>query len=60
MIAYLTSWGLFWMGDALARVMNNTLADVLYPAYNWCMTTSYYVQVKYKVHRGPWHDFTAN
>lgn len=56
MIAYLLSWGLFWMGDLVSKIMNNHLAIVLYPVYNWLMTKSYDVQDKYKVEKGPWNE----
>lgn len=54
MIAYISSWTLFWIGHWFSRVYEVTEFEPFYEVYNWCMTTSVNIQDRYDVEDGPW------
>lgn len=52
LLAYIASWGLYFIGDLISKIMNTRFTAWLYPIYNWCMTKSSEISDQYKL--GVW------
>ena len=54
LVGYTVSWTLYWLGDAVSRVMNIDSMWWLYSVYNRLMTWSLQVQ-DWAGNTTPWH-----
>lgn len=57
MIAYISTWTLFWLGHWASRLFEIVEMEFLFDIYNWCMQASVNIQDKYDVQNGPWVSY---
>lgn len=53
-VAYFLTWGLFWFGHFVSKIMNTKFTYWMYPIYNWSMVKSCYIQEWGDLEHGPW------